>query len=178
MTFSTDPATPTPPARPSLRGWIKALLFASLALNVAVAGLAIGAVLRHGDMRDQRSVRTEQFGGPYTSALSREDRRAIWRDMRQMQGEGRPSRAKIRAEFEAVVQALRAEPYDPAQVRAIVSRQFEAGIARQQIGQTLLMERIDAMTPAARAAFADRLSERLDAWREGRPRRADGVTQD
>ena len=177
MTFPTDPATPTLPSRPPLRGWIKALLFASLALNLTVAGLAIGAVLRHGDMQDQRSARSDQFGGPYTSALSREDRRAIWREMRQMRGEARPSRAEIRADFDSVVQALRAEPYDPALVRAIVGRQFEAGIARQQIGQALLLDRIDGMTPADRAAFADRLEDRLARGREGR-RDDRGVPQD
>lgn len=178
MTFSTDPATPNGSAPAPLRGWIKVLLFASLALNLAVGGLAIGAVLRHGDMMDRRADRAEQIGGPYTGALSREDRRAIWREMRAMQGEGRPSRAEIRADFDAVVQALRADPYDPGQVRAIVGRQFEAGIARQQIGQALLLERIDAMSPAERAAFADRLSARLESWRDGRMRRDDGAPRD
>lgn len=178
MTFPTDPATPNIPARAPLRGWIKALLLGSLALNLAVGGLAIGAMLRHGDMMDHGTVRTDQIGGPYTGALSREDRRAIWREMRGMQGEGRPSRAEIRADFDAVVQALRAEPYDPGQVRAIVERQFEAGIARQQIGQTLLLERIDAMSPVERAAFADRLAQRLETWREGRPRRDGDAPQD
>ncbi|MDM7969515.1 MAG: periplasmic heavy metal sensor [Paracoccaceae bacterium] len=176
MTFPTDPQTPQPAARAPLRGWIKGLLFVSLALNVAVAGLAIGAVLRHGDMSDHRRSKADQFGGPYTSALTREDRRAIWREMRSLHREGRPSRAEIRAEFEAVVAALRAEPYDAAQVRAIVGRQFEAGMARQHMGQALLLDRIDGMSAAERAAFADRLDERLASWREGRTRARDGST--
>ena len=173
MTFPTDPDTsPTPPHAP-IRGWIKGLLFASLAVNLVVAGLVIGAVLRHGDMMGHRTDRAAQFGGPYTSALSREDRRAIWQQMRAMPDEGRPDRAGIRAEFAAVVAALRAEPYDPGLVRDIVGRQFAAGMARQQAAQALLLERIEAMTPAERAAFADRLSTRLEAWRGGR----DGMRQ-
>lgn len=168
MTFPTDPDAPKTPPRAPMRGWIKVLLFTSLAVNVAVAGLAIGAVLRHGDMVGHRADRAGPFGGPYTSALSREDRRAIWQQMRGMQGEGRPSREDIRAEFAAVVQALRADPYDPGLVRAIVGRQFDAGIARQQAGQALLLERIDAMSPAERAAFADRLADRLAAARTAR----------
>jgi uncharacterized membrane protein len=167
MTFPNDPEMPkTPPPAP-MRGWIKVLLVTSLAVNLAVAGLAIGAVLRHGDMMGHRADRASQFGGLYTSALSREDRRAIWQQMRGPKGEGRPSRDDIRADFAAVVQALRADPYDPGLVRDIVGRQFEAGLARQQAGQALLLERIEAMSPAERAAFADRLAERLVAGRDG-----------
>jgi len=170
MTYPTDPQSPKPPARAPMRGWIKALLFVSLALNLAVAGLAAGAVLRHGSMKDHRPIRVDQIGGPYTSALSREDRRAIWRELRQMQGEGRPDRAQIRADFDTVVEALRADPFDPAEMRALMDRQFQAGIARQETGQSLLLARIEAMTPAERAAFADRLAERLDRPRDQRPK--------
>jgi Spy/CpxP family protein refolding chaperone len=165
-----DPASETPARRAPLRGWVKGVLFVSLALNLAVAGLAIGAVLRHGDMNNSPRARVDQIGGPYTAALSREDRRSIWRDMRAMQGEGRSSRGQIRAEFDAVVDALRADPYDPAQVRAIVERQFQAGIERQQLGQSLLLARIDTMTPAERLQFADRLAERLEKRRDDRAR--------
>lgn len=170
MTYPTDPASLKIPPRTPMRGWIKALLFVSLALNLAVAGLAAGAVLRHGSMKDHRPMRVDQIGGPYTSALSREDRRAIWRELRRMQGEGRPDRAQIRADFDTVVQALRADPFDPAQVRGIMDRQFQAGVARQEIGQSLLLARIEAMTQAERAAFADRLVERLDRPRDQRPK--------
>ena len=177
MTFPHDPAPQAAPPRAPMRGWIKLVLFASLALNIAVAGLALGAVLRHGDMQDRPRARADQIGGPYTAALSREDRRAIWREMRAIQGEGRPGRAQIREEFSAVVDALRADPYDPAQLRDIVGRQFQAGIERQQLGQTLLLARIDTMSAAERAAFADRLSERLESGREDRPRERPAGTE-
>lgn len=184
MTYPTDPASPTGTGGPTgapRRGWIKVVLFVSLALNLAVAGLAIGAGLRHDDMRDRSSVRGDQFGGPYTGALSREDRRAIWREMRAMHAEGRPTRADIRADFDAVVLALRAEPFDPSAVQVIVERQFQAGLERQQIGQELLLQRIARMEPAARAAFADRLEERLerrDSWLEQRRNARDETPRD
>jgi Spy/CpxP family protein refolding chaperone len=170
MTFPHDPASETPVRRAPLRGWVKGVLFVSLALNLAVAGLALGAVLRHGDMTDRPRARVDQIGGLYTAALSRDDRRSIWREMRAMQGEGRPDRGQIRAEFDAVVDALRADPYDPSQVRLIVERQFQAGIARQQLGQSLLLARIDTMTPSERMQFADRLAERLEKRRDDRNR--------
>lgn len=161
MTCPEDPkASPAP--RPAPRGgWIKVVLFASLALNLAIGGLALGAWLRHDRMGEQRAMRVDQIGGPYTGALTREDRRAIWRQMREMRGADAPGRAEMRASYDAVVTALRAEPFDAAQVRAIIAEQFAVGIARQQMGQTLLLARIDAMTAAERVAFADRLEAEL-----------------
>jgi uncharacterized membrane protein len=161
MTFPQDPGADRPPARAGQGGWIKVLLFTSLALNLAVAGLALGAWLRHDRMADQRPMRVDQIGGVYTGALSREDRRAIWRQMRETRADGVPGRAEMRAAYEAVVLALRAEPFDPGQVRAIVGQQFAAGIARQELGQSLLLARIEAMSPAERVAFADRLEAEL-----------------
>ena len=162
--------TPTPPndrARAPMRGWLKILLFASLALNLAVAGMAIGAFVRHGAPAGPHPVRVDQMGGPYTGALTREDRRAIWRELREMQGDSRVPRAQNRADFEAVVAALRQTPYDAALVREIVERQFHAGMERQQIGQSLLLKRIDEMSAAERAGFADRLAEALERRRGG-----------
>lgn len=168
MTYPHDPAPENGPARAKLRGWIKVVLFTSLAVNLAVAGLALGAVLRHDGMAERQHARGSSIGGPYTAALTREDRRAIWQEMRAIQGERRPSRTEIQAEFDVVVEALRAEPYDPLEVRNVIERQFQAGIARQELGQTLLLARIDAMTQAEREGFADRLAERMQNWREAR----------
>ncbi|MFU8865163.1 MAG: periplasmic heavy metal sensor [Rhodobacterales bacterium] len=168
MTYPQEPEPENGPARAKLRGWIKVVLFTSLAINLAVAGLALGAALRHDGMAERQHTRGSSIGGPYTAALTREDRRAIWQEMRALKGDGRPSRAEVQAEFDFVVAALRAEPYDPAEVRSIIERQFQAGMARQELGQRLLLDRIDTMSPAERAGFADRLAERLENWREAR----------
>lgn len=162
MTFPDDPKTgPAPRA-----GWIKVLLFTSLALNIAVGGLALGAWLRHDRMAEHRPLRVDQIGGPYTGALTREDRRAIWRQMREMRGDGAPGRAEMQASYDAVVAVLRREPFDAVALRDLVERQFAAGIARQQMGQDLLLARIETMTAAERAAFADRLDEGLQRRRD------------
>lgn len=176
MTFPHDPTQHDPmagpdPARQPTRRWIKILLFASLALNVAVAGLALGAVLRHDEARDDRRARYDRSSGPYTAALTRDDRRAIWQEMRSRRDADRPDWSQISADYDAVVAALRTEPFDSVLLRDIVTRQFDAGIARQQLGNTLLLEHIEAMDPQARAAFADRLSATLQEWRDARERR-------
>lgn len=171
MTFPQEPPTGADAARSPTRRWIKVLLFASLALNIAVAGLALGAMLRHDEARENRSARPDRSSGPYTASLSRDDRRAIWREMRARQGDDRPDWSQIRADYDAVVMALRTEPFESDVLREIVTRQFDAGIARQQLGNTLLLERIETMTPEERAAFADRLSATLEEWRVAREKR-------
>ncbi len=171
MTFPHDPAPASDPVRSPTRRWIKVLLFVSLAVNVAVAGLALGAVLRQDDARDHRMSRMDRLGAPYTVALSREDRRAIWQDMRAMQGNGQPDRSQIHADYDAVVMALRSEPFNFDNLQAIITRQFDAGIARQQAGNTLLLARIETMDAAERASYADRLASALEQWRAERAKR-------
>lgn len=168
MTYPHEPEPESGPARARTPRWIKVILFTSLAINLAVAGLVLGVVLSRDGMAERQHARASSIGGPYTAALTREDRRAIWQQMRARQGEGRPSRAEVQAGFESVVAALRAEPYDPGAVRSVIGQQFQAGIARQQLGQNLLLERIDTMSPAERVQFADRLAARLENWRETR----------
>lgn len=145
--------------------WVKAALVVSLAVNLAVAGMVAGAVLRHGPWGGTRphSMATERPGSAYVRALSREDRRAIWRAMHaERKPETRARRAeRMRADFDAMLRALRAKPYDPQQVQEIMTRQMQAGLARQKLGQRFMQDRLARMTPQERAAYADRLQEVL-----------------
>lgn len=163
--------TPAPNSGPKgaqktgLRPWLKAVLFVSLALNLAVAGLVIGAVLRFGSFDGPRPPRLDMVVGPYTHALSHEDKRAIGRALREEYRGSRPSQEQIRADFATVLQALRSTPYDGAKVETILKGQMKAGTERQELGQRLLLERLSRMTDAERAAFADRLQEGLERHR-------------
>ena len=70
---------------------------------------------------------------------------------------------------------LRADPYDAAAVEALMARQSERARERLELGQRVLAKRLAAMSPAERAAYADRLESQLDAfeartrdWHHGR----------
>lgn len=145
-----------------MRPWLKVVLFVSLAMNLAVAGVVVGAAVKYGPREGHRPPRLDRVVGPYTQALSRQDRRAISARMREEYSRNRPSRAEVRAEFVTVLLALRAQPYDPAQVEAILTRQLLAGSERQELGQRLLIERLATMSDRDRALFADRLEEGLE----------------
>ena len=145
-------------AKGSGRG-LRIALGISVALNVLVAGLVAGAVLRDGGPRE-RMLRDLEFG-PFTEALSREDRDALRRDFVARSGGFRDMRAEMRSDFDALLGALRAEPFDIDAARAVLAGQQARMQARLELGQELLLERVAAMSPQARAEFADRLEERL-----------------
>ena len=148
--------TQTPPRK---RPWMKIALGLSLALNLAVAGLMVGGALReHRGGARPDMVRELNFG-PFTKALSEEDRRALRADFFAKAPEFRQTRALMRGDMQAILAALRADPFDPVALRSAIANQ-NARIGRQiQLGQDLIVVRIEAMTPQARAAFADRLED-------------------
>ncbi len=153
---------PTPPSaadRPVRRGF-RILLIVSLALNLAVLGGIGGIVLAHWSRPPHHEARAMSFG-VFTRALSPADRTALFRALGRHRAELRSQREAMRADFDALQRALRAVPFDGAELRAVMQRQRAAIDARVTLGQTLLLERIDRMKPAERAAFADRLAEAM-----------------
>ena len=170
------PTPPSIPDRPAL--WLRVLLFGSLALNLLVVGTVVTLFALHGEKDGDRRgpPRADRMGGPLTFALSDEDRHAIGRAMREAYRAGRPDRGEVQAQYRAVVDALRSDPYDPAVVEQSLTRQSELAQDRQRIGNRLLLERLAAMNAEDRAAYADRIEEALDRWarrREARERDRD-----
>lgn len=164
--MTEDPSRPdrtaSPPARP--RRWIYPLLFVSLAVNLLIVGMVAGWMIspnraERADRLD-RSVRSV-MGEPFLRALPEEHRRALVRDVLSEGARLRENRAALRARFEALLAALRAEPFDPAAVRDLFAQQREVALKRQRVGEDLLLKRLSEMSAAERAAYADRLARAL-----------------
>jgi uncharacterized membrane protein len=149
------PVAPVPPAR-----WLKLAFFLSLALNLATLGVVGGAML-HGPRDQMRPMGRDLGFGPFTEALSPEDREALARAFRDRGGSQRDIRRDFRAEFGNLLTALRADPFDPDQIRGVFERMQLRGQERMQLGQQLLADRILNMSSDARARFADRLEEQM-----------------
>ena len=148
-------------------------MFASLALNLAIAGLVIGAALKYGPRDGHRPPRVDMMTGPYTHALSHKDRREIGERLRREYRAELPSRKEFRAQFDEVVAALRAQPYDAGAVEGLFKQQLDIGLERQAIGQRLLLQRLADMTDAERVEFALRLEEGLKYKKSSRPDKAE-----
>lgn len=148
-----------PMETPKAPRWMKVTLGLSLAVNLLIAGVVAGAMAfgpgpgaRGGDDRNAMI-------GPFARALDASDRDALRDSLRSERGALRETRQSARAVWRELLAIVRAEPFDiPA---------FEAGLARQQAlgaetmskAQSALVQQIAAMTPADRAAYAERVEE-------------------
>lgn len=152
--------------RGPMRPWLRIVLFASLALNLAVAGLVAGFLLKgppdHGRDRDPVA--------PYTRAFDEDQRKAVWRTLRQRFREEREAggRPDVLGEYRAALAALRAEPFDAEGFRRIVAEQGTRADERRQRGEAVLVSHVSALSPEERAAYAARLEAVLEEYAERR----------
>lgn len=150
------------------RGWMRVALIVSVSLNLLVAGVVIGAVIGH-DKRPPRPVVGDVSLGPFTDALSKEDREAL---RRAAQAEGRnlrDMRRRASSDMREVIAVLEAEPFDKAKAGAVIGAVRSRAMERFAIGERLMVERLAQMTPEARQAFAARLRAQTERFERGAP---------
>lgn len=159
--------TDTQDSPPKKRRWLMPVLFVSLAANLLVAGVLAGAMLSPDGPRNERQDRQARgiVGEPFIRALPREERRALFGEARQNRERIRESRNTLRQRFNAFLIVLRTDPFDAEAAARLFGEQRQAAIRRQEIGETLLMNRLQAMTTEQRAAYADALERELKALR-------------
>lgn len=156
----TDPDT-TPPAASAMPGStpsrrLKIALAVSVALNLAVAGMVAGAFLKDGH---QRGMPRDLSFGPFSEALSPDDRRALRKALID-RAPGLPkSREAAQAELGDLLAALRAAPFQPEAVASALAAIEARNAGRLELGRSLIEERITQMSEADRLAFADRLEK-------------------
>ena len=106
--------------------------------------------------------------GPFTEALSREDRRAMRDSLFERAPDIREARRVQRADLEGLVALLRAEPFDALAFAARMADQQGRMERQLRLGQEVLQERVAQMSPEARRGFADRLEAGLVRAKDGR----------
>ncbi|EEE36379.1 hypothetical protein RKLH11_212 [Rhodobacteraceae bacterium KLH11] len=136
------------------RKWMPVLLVVSLALNLLIAGIVVGSVLRFkgGD----RAGAPPGFGPALYYALPKPDRTALRAELSEMRGK-RSHRRK--QDFRALSQALRAVPFDPETVGFLLQQQAQTTAELQMALHQQWLARVSAMSDDERAAYADRLEE-------------------
>lgn len=141
-------------------------LVASLAVNLGVAGLALGVWLHDGPGGHGPMVRDLGFG-PYDDALRPQDRDALRAALRGKLGDLAASRQQMAADVTAVLAALRADPFDANALDAALAAQQAHLSARMKIGNDTMRDFLAALPQADRLAFADRLEAKLKRGRRG-----------
>ena len=156
-TIPTPPTPPLPPI-PSRRG-LKIALAVSVALNLAVAGMVAGAWIRDGG--HGRGMPHHLSFGAFSEAFSADDRMALRRALLDRAPDFRASSKAAKAEFETLLAALRASPFDPAVLQKALAAVEARTAGRLELGRELIENRITQMTEADRLGFADRLEAGL-----------------
>ena len=152
----------TPPQSPRSPLWMRLLLFVSLALNLLVAGLVIGAIFSGGHNERGKSPGNGAFRMPYVAALDHSDKRALSRELRQQMRAAGAGRAQTRAGFAKSIELLRADPFDAEAFQAQVTTQFSATKTRDEAGRAALIALIAGMSAEERMQYADRLAQVLE----------------
>lgn len=149
--------------RPPMRRWVKVLLALSLAVNLAVLGLAAGAALRwHGG--DKGHGRGHSIGRVIFQDLDDDTRKAL---RAQVQGEHSSPHARRRAEANAVMVILRQKPFDAGALRQLLGAQAEARHLFFVSAQGAWVTQLEAMEPDARQRHLEGVLERLQG--RGKP---------
>lgn len=152
--------------------WMAIVLTLSLAFNLAIAGLVVGAWLgREGAGRADRGAeaRVERLLGrtPFVAALAPHERRAVLAELRERADPLARNRAELRQRLEAVLETLRAEELDRARLEALIAEQRMLGVRRMEMGEAVLIDRIAAMSLGERRAYADRLDRSIQRGPRG-----------
>ena len=156
---------PSPEPRSRSR-WLMPLLFISLAINLLIMGVVAGALLQRGD-RDGRADGPARsiLGAPYIAVLEPEDRRALGREILQDRDRLRTNRENLKRRVESLLEELRKEDFDRVRISQLLAEQRNLAVSRQEVGEALLLDRIEAMNLEDRRAYADRLAKAMRGFR-------------
>ena len=133
------------------RPW-RYLLVASLALNLAVVGVVVGSAFdRHGHGRGPHMAGPM---APLIMSLPEDAREGLIDELRSLP---RPDRDMRRRSFDALLTAIRAEPFRPEAVTAALREQRDLGEARLSSLETVLADQLAGLSAEERADYADRL---------------------
>ncbi|MEM0937669.1 MAG: periplasmic heavy metal sensor [Pseudomonadota bacterium] len=164
--MSESPEPTGPPAKSGR--WLKVALFLSLALNLMVIGLVVGAVSNRIGKAGQMpgpGIAQDLALGPYYTALPRETQRMLRRaagvEARAKEAGLAALRADLRKSLGAVLAELRSADFDAEAFRALIASQSSRLAERRAISQDVLAGLVAEMSADERAAYADRLESAL-----------------
>ena len=146
------------PAR--TRGWVKALLAASLALNLAIGGLWAGMWLGH---ETTSGVGRRDSGlGPLASAMRGED----WKAMREAWVSRNPDlkrgHEQLRAEYDPLLATLRTEPFNAGAMQGALATISQNNSHRLISASEVIGAYLSTLPDAERLAYAKRLEKTLE----------------
>jgi uncharacterized membrane protein len=144
--------------------WLRIVLAGSLAFNLAVAGLAVGAMIR---FRDEARPRP---GPNFGAMMFRELDHGTRRSLREKAGGDHGNfHDRQRAEGETLLTLLRADPFEPEALSSFIETQAATGHDFKTLVQNAWVNKVMTMSAEDRVSYADELQDRMS--RPPRPKR-------
>lgn len=163
----SEPIVPKPAADRPGRA-LRIALAISVALNLVVLGVIGGAVLK---TRQSPPMPVRELGfGPFTEALTRDQRQALRATFAAHAPDFRGIRREMRADADAVLVTLRADPFDPQAFSDQLAEMNEHATRRASDSEGILVQLVASMPQGDRISFADRLQTEMERF--DRPPRA------
>jgi len=144
--------------------WVKIVLTLSLAINLLIAGVVAGFALRGGPLGGKGP--SMGYAMPYVIALPPEDRRDVFEAVRN--NRDLPGRGARRGVYRDMISTLQTTPFDRAAVETLLDRQAAGVEAVQAVAQGTWLDKIDKMSDAERADYAERVRHVLDRGKRRR----------
>ena len=151
---------PEPAPRPGASLWTRAILIASLVLNLVLLGAIAGAGLSHRAVPERRMAAEGGLGLLY-DALPPADQRALRRSVLAELRDRGPMRGEMVADTRALLAALRSDPFDRAAAAAALDRQRSRAAGFLETGTERMLDHVAALSADARRAYADRLEDTI-----------------
>ncbi|MGC8201886.1 periplasmic heavy metal sensor [Aliiroseovarius sp. PTFE2010] len=157
----------------------RVLTVVSLAINLLIIGLVAGAAYRFKEAPPPRDLAARDVGyGAFIAAFEREDRRDLGRAYRAHMPDRKQVRQEMDRQNDALLAVLRADPFQPEALEALLNQRQSRLNAMQMQGQELLLNQIRDMDPDARKDYADRLHGILTRGPDRRDRDEKGRDRD
>lgn len=136
--------------------WIKVTLAISLAANLGIAGLVGGAMLR------PMTIPTNHVGAPdgisfLARAMPQSHQRDLRSTLRDKQGELSHDRDSIRNLRDRFIASLSGDPFNIAEVNAVLSDQRDTLSGLTEEGHVAIVEQIESMSAADRTEYIENL---------------------
>jgi uncharacterized membrane protein len=146
---------------------MRTALAASVALNLLVLGLGVGAVFHNGAPERDAVARDLGFG-TFSEALRIEDRHALRKLLMQKSPQIRAAMGQRSTDMTALLAALRAEPFDIAALNAAMDEMQLRLEGQLALGHKAMGEVLAVMPAQERLKFADRLERGMRRGKGGK----------
>ncbi|GAB5432953.1 periplasmic heavy metal sensor [Rhodobacteraceae bacterium R_SAG7] len=150
--------------------WLKAVFALSLAGNLAVVGIMVGAALREGRPGPHRHkapppAAADAIGAVMYRSFDDAERRALRRLASGKHGDIVERRL---AELNVLLEVIQQDPLDADRLRAEIDAQSQSAQAFRSSMHEVWIAELQKMTPAERAGFAEKVRDHIARFRKPR----------